>query len=249
VSTTRQQARFAGVLYLLLALTAPLGLIYVPAQVIVSGDAVATAANVRSHEGLVHLGIASELLHQIICLYLTLALYRLFKPVNEARAREVVILGALLPVPIVFVNVLSEVAALTLANDGGAFAAFARPQLDALTYLFLHMHEQGISVAAIFWGLWLFPFGLLVIRSGFIPKPLGVVLLITGAGYLVNSVAALTLPSIAPMVERLTTPLTLGELPMVVWLLVWGARPQPVPVREAYVPGAGGGGGGGGGRD
>jgi hypothetical protein len=230
MSSTRQQARAAGVLYLLLALTAPLGLIYVPSRVLVAENVAATADNVRALDGLIRLGIASELLHQLICLFLTLALYRLFKPVNEARARELVILGALLPVPIVFLNVLSEVAALTLAKNGVAFAAFDRPQLDALTWLCIHLHGQGISVAAIFWGLWLFPFGLLVIRSGFIPKALGVVLLVAGAGYLVNSVTALTLPSVAPLVERLTSPLTLGELPIVVWLLIWGARAQPSPV-------------------
>ena len=119
MSSTKQQARAAGLLYLLVALTAPFGLMYVPAKVMVSGNATATADNLRSSEGLVRLGIASELIHQIIAVFLVLALYRLFKAVNEAHAKQLVILGALVSVPIVFVNVLNEIAALVLVSNAG----------------------------------------------------------------------------------------------------------------------------------
>ena len=159
MSSIRQQARVAGVLYLLLALTAPLGLLYVPGKVIVLGNASATAANIRASEGLLRGGIASELIHQLIAVFLVLALYRLFKTVDEALARQVVVLGALVSVPIVFVNVLNEVAALTLVSGADFLSVFEQPQLDALAYLFLRLHGQGITVASVFWGLWLFPFG------------------------------------------------------------------------------------------
>ena len=102
MSTTKRQARHAGLLYLLLALSAPLGLLIVPGKVLVQGNAVATADNLRSAEGLVRMGIASELLHQAIVIFLVLALYRLFKPVDESLARQVVVLGALVSVPLVF---------------------------------------------------------------------------------------------------------------------------------------------------
>ena len=227
MSSTQQQARVAGFLYLLLALSAPIGLLYVPGKLIVSGNATATADNIRSSEWLLRLGIASELIHQIIAVFLVLALYRLFKAVNETHARQMVILGALVSVPIMFVNVLNDIAALVLVSGADFLAVFEKPQLDALAYLFVRLHSQGITVAAIFWGLWLFPFGMLVIRSGFIPRVLGVLLMIAGVAYLASSFATLVLPRYAPLVSQIALPLEVAELPIVFWLLIWGAKTRP----------------------
>jgi hypothetical protein len=225
VSSTQQQARAAGVLYLLVVLSAPVGLIYVPGKLIVSGDAAATASNIRASEWLLRIGIASELIHQIIFVFVVLALYRLFKPVSETHARQMLVLGALLSVPIMFVNVLNEIAALVLVSGADFLAVFPKSQLDALAYLFLRLHGQGINVVSIFWGLWLFPFGTLVIRSGFIPRVLGVLLIIAGCANLANCFTALILPQYAPLVSPVAEPLQLAELPIVFWLLIWGARP------------------------
>lgn len=225
--TVQQQARTAGFLYLLLALTAPVGLIYVPGKLFVSGDAAATADHLRSSEWLLRVGIASELGHQAVQVFLVLALYRLFAPVSEMLAKQLVILGALVSVPIVFVNVLNEVAALVLAGGADFLSPFTRPQLDALAYLTVRLHGQGIIVASVFWGLWLFPFGLLVIRSGFIPRALGYLLVAAGSAYVAEAFATLVVPSIEPVVSKATSLLELGELPIVLWLVIWGARTRP----------------------
>ncbi len=225
--STQQQARFAGFLYLILALIAPIGLLYVPGKLIVSGNATATADNIRASEGLFRIGIASELIHQVIGVFLALALYRLFKPVDEGLARHLVALGALVSVPIMFVNVLNEIAVLALVRGAGFLSVFEKPQSDALAYLFLHLHGRGIIVASIFWGLWLFPFGMLVIRSGFIPRVFGYLLMIAGVGYLASSFATLVLPRYASLVSRIALPLEVAELPIVFWLLIWGARTRP----------------------
>ena len=224
--STKQQARAAGFLYLLLALSAPFGLLYVPGQLIVSGDAAATADNIRTHDSLLRLGIASELVHQIIAVFLVLALYRLFKAVNETYAKQVVIFGALLSVPIMFVNVLNNVAALILVSGADFLSAFGESQLDAMAYLFVRLHEHGIAVAAIFWGIWLFPFGILVIRSVFIPQVFGYLLMIAGVGYLVSSFTTLVLPMYAPTVSQFVAPLQFGELPIILWLVIWGAKTE-----------------------
>jgi hypothetical protein len=224
VRTIKQQARVAGLLYLLLGVTAPLGLLVVPGKLIVSGNATATADNIRAQEGLLRLGIASELIHQAIAIFLVLALYRLFKPVDEYLAKQVVILGALVSVPIMFVNVLNELAAQILVSGADFLKVFERPELDALAYLFVRLHGRGITVASVFWGLWLFPFGLLVIRSGFIPRFLGVLLIIAGAGYLIGSFTALVLPSYEAAVQKITFPMGFGELPIMFYLAIWGAR-------------------------
>lgn len=233
MSSTQHQARVAGVLYLAVALIAPIGLLYVPGRLIVSGNATATADNIRASEWLLRLGIGSELVHQVIGVFLALALYRLFKPVDEGLAKQLLILGALVSVPVVFANVLNDVAALVLLSGADFLAVFEKPELDALAYLFLRLHSRGITVASIFWGLWLFPFGLLVIRSRFIPRVLGYLLMIAGVGYLASAFATLILPEYAPLVARVALPLELGELPIIFWLLIWGARPRPADAPAA----------------
>jgi hypothetical protein len=212
------QARRAGFLYVLVALTGPIGLLYVPSQLFVAGDAGATADRIRASEWLLRVGVASDLVHQIIAVFLVLALYRLFKAVDEALARQMVIFGALLSVPIVFVIVLNWAAALVLVSDAPYLATFDRFELDALAYVFVQLHGHGIAVASIFWGVWLFPFGLLVIRSGFVPQWLGVLLIIAGSGYLVNAFGGILLPQSAERISQIVAPLQFGELPIIIWL-------------------------------
>lgn len=224
MSSTQQQARFAGFLYLLVALIAPIGLLVVPGKLIVSGNATATADNIRASEGLLRIGIASELIHQVISIFMVLALYRLFKAVNDAHARQMLILGALVSVPIMFVNVLNEIAALILVSGADFLSVFEKPRLDALAYLFLELHNQGIAVVLIFWGLWLFPFAMLVIRSRFIPRVFGALLIIAGIGHLANAFAILVLPRYAPLVSQVALPLELAEIPIIFWLVIWGAK-------------------------
>jgi len=234
ITQTRKDARVAGVLYLLVGIIAPIGLMYVPGQLIVAGDAAATADRLRASEWLLRLGIASELFHQIIGIFLVLALYRLFKAVDEHLASLMVILGLLLSLPIVFVNVLNEIAALILVGGAAFLSVFDQPQRDGLAYLFIRLHGQGLQVAAIFWGLWLFPFGLLVMRSRFIPRTLGVLLMVAGCGYLASSFTSLLVPRYATFVGQFDMILEMGELPIIFWLLIWGAKAQrgrvPAPV-------------------
>jgi hypothetical protein len=223
MDSTRKQARIAGLLYVLIAVTAPVGLIYVPGKLFVIGDATATADHVRASESLLRMGMASELFHQTIEVFLVLVLYGLFKPVNKSLARQLAILG-LVPIPIVFLNVLNEIAALILVSGANFLAVFGKPQLDALAMFFVRLHGQGIQVAAIFWGLWLFPFGLLVMRCGFIPKALGVLIMIAGLGYVLDSFTSLILPHYSSTVGDVASILELGELPIILWLLIWGAK-------------------------
>jgi hypothetical protein len=224
MDAVKRQAREAGLLYMLIAATAWIGLLYVPNVLYVVGDAGATADRVRASEWLLRAGIATELFHQILQIFLVLALYRLFEGVNKALARQLVILGALVSVPIVLVNVLNEIAALTLVGDAGFLAALPRPQLDALAYLFLRLHTRGITLAAIFWGLWLLPFGLLVIRSGFIPRALGILLIVAGCAYVVDSTTTLVLPQYANAVSSVASVLEIAEVPIILWLAIWGAK-------------------------
>jgi len=227
MNSVRKQARFAGLLYLLASLPVPFYLIYVPGKLIVPGDAVATADHVRASGTLLRFGIASELISSIVFIFVVLALYRLLKGVNKKHALAMVIL-LLVSIPISLLNVLNDIAALILVSGADFLSVFDKRQLDALAYLFLRLHIQGFVVAAIFWGLWLFPFAILVIRSGFIPRALGFLLFIAGFGYVASSLTSLLLPLYAHLVGQFAMVLEIGELPIIFWLLIWGAKDQPL---------------------
>ncbi len=226
MDATRKTARWAGLLYFLTIPTGMFGLVYAPSKLFVHGDAAATADNIRASGWLLRYGMAGELLGQIFLIYAVLVLYRLFRPVDESLARQMVVLGALVSAPILFVNLLNECAALLLVEND-VYAPLGR---EALAYLFMQLHGRGYIVAEIFWGLWLFPFGLLVIRSGFIPRILGWALIAAGIGYVASSAAWFLAPEYQDAVDAVARRLELGELPIVFWLMIWGAwTPRPVP--------------------
>jgi hypothetical protein len=227
MSSTHNPGRVAGFLYLLL-LGAPLRLIYIPSTLFVSGNAAATANNIAAHEMLFRLGIVGDLFTGVMSVFLTLALYRLFKAVDQNLAVLMVILGSLMVCPIYFVNTLNDVAALTLARGADFLSVFEEPQRDALAMLFLRLHHQGVVANQIFWGLWLFPLGMLVYRSRLLPRFLGVWLIINGSAYLITSFTGLLFPRYENTVSNITFPALLGELAFMLWLVIKGANPQPL---------------------
>jgi hypothetical protein len=226
MSSTKKQARVAGFLYLLLVVAAPLRLIYIPSALFVRGNATATANNIAAHELLFRLGIVSDLFCGTILIFLVLALYRLFKGVNQNLAVLMVILGGVLPSAIDFFNVLNDAAALLLVRGADFLSVFDKPQRDALAMLFLRLHHQEVVAAEILWGLWLFPLAVLTYKSGFLPRFLGVWLIINGFAYLTMSFTGLLLPQYEDMVSNLAFPALLGEMAFMLWLVIRGAKEQ-----------------------
>lgn len=220
----KRSARIAGLWYLAMALSGPIGIMYVPSKILVAGDATATATNIATHALLLRVGILSSFVCQICFVFLVLALSRLFEGVNEKQSKLMVSL-VIAAVPIAIVNELFQVAALEL-NSGAAYLNALLPeQRNALSLMLVNVHQHGISILGIFWGLWLIPFGLLVIQSGFIPKILGVLLIAGCFAYLADSSIALLAPQHrAAVSDVLMIPLAVGEISMVFWLLIKGAR-------------------------
>ena len=225
MSFTKDPGRLAGLLYLLASIPGFFALLYVPSKIFVHGNATATANNIAAHEMLFRLGIAADLFGQALFIFVAVALYYLLKGVNPRHALLMLTL-ILVAIPIAFVNELNSIAALVLARGADFLSVFDKPQRDALARLFLDLRGGGFDVAGIFWGLWLFPLGLLVFRSGFLPRILGVLLMIACWAYLANSFTSLVLPRYEAMVNRWISPLQLAEMVFMLWLLIKGARPR-----------------------
>ena len=224
MNTTRNPGRLAGLLYLLVSIPGVFALMVVPGRLIVHGDPAATINNIAASETLFRCGIAAELICQALFILVAIALYDLFKGVNQRQAMLMVILITV-SIPIAFVNELNAIATLLLVHGVGFLSIFDKPQRDPLAMLFVNLHGRGFDVAGIFWGLWLFPLGLLVYRSGFVPRILGVLLIANCCSYLLNSLASLVLPQYEVIVSRWMEPFGFGELLFMFWILIMGANP------------------------
>jgi len=212
------RARVAGGLYLFANIFAPFTLLYLPSRFIVHGDAAATATNILASKMLFRFGIVGNLFTFTANIFLALALYHLLKVVNKNMASVMVIL-CLVGIPIAMLNELTQVAVLQLLGGANYLRVYPVAQLQALAYLLLHLHDQGLLIAHIFFGLWLFPMGYLVFRSGFIPKIVGILLVIAGVGYVVQSFAAFLGYNMNIIVFT-----GLGELVFLLWLLIKGVN-------------------------
>lgn len=218
-----RQARIAGLLgFAILAAGTFSG--WVGSSLIVPGDAAATVSNLRASEGLFRLGIVAGLVMYAVFIVYALALYRLLEHVGRRHAVLMVAL-ALVGVPIAMLNQVNQAAVLLLLNGAGGPDGFPADLLQAQVSLFLGLHRQGNLVAVVFWGLWLFPLGLLVYRSGFLPRVLGVLLVIGCFGWLAVVVQRLLLPDFEALsLARYAA--HLAELSFILWLLVRGVDPD-----------------------
>lgn len=227
MSPARNPGRVVGFWYLLLVLLGPLRLIYIPNKLFVHGDAAATAANIAAHPLLFRFGMASELLGAVVLIFLVLAFYRLFKGVDQQLAVLLVIVGGVMPALINFVSVVSDAGALMAAQGGGSdfLSVFDKPQRDALVLLFVRLFHHQIVAAEVLWGLWLFPMGALTYKSGFLPRFIGVWLIINGVAYLLLSLTGLFFPDYQDKVFAYSQPALFGEVAMMLWLVIKGANP------------------------
>lgn len=223
--SNKTTARIAGLLYLGVVLTGIFTLMYVPSKLIVSGDASLTYENIKSFETLFRFGIVSGLLCYTFFLFLALALYRLLKPVNEMYAKLMVLL-AVLSIPIFFLNVQNEFSVLSIINDVQNSFGLSPEQTQSQIMLYLEQYDNGMRIVHIFSGLWLFPFGYLVFKSGLLPKALGILLMLGCFGYLINFVGHTIYPTYSQLgiSSFISLPASIGEIGTCLWLLIVGVK-------------------------
>ncbi len=229
MKTNKSIAHLAGLYYVLLIITGIFSLIYVPSQLIVSSDAVATVANLKASEFLFRLGIVAGLACQVLYVLLPLTLYKLLKSVNEQKARLMAIL-ALVSVPVSLIAYTYKFNVLTLLGNADYLTAINATQLQTEIMLQLASFNNAIHVASIFWGLWLLPFGYLVYKSRFLPKFFGIFLMMGCMGYLIDFIASTLWPNeyrASGLSSYIGMPSAIGEIGIGFWLLIMGAKELP----------------------
>jgi Domain of unknown function (DUF4386) len=222
----QQTARLAGALYVAMSLPGAFALVYIPRVFLVPGDATATAARIAASPALYRFGVFADLICGVFAVWLVMVLYDLFKDVDRRQARLMV--GFVLAmVAIGLVNTVLMAGPLVLTSGASYLSAFDKHQLDALTLGFLGLRSQGIRAATMYWGLWLLPLGILVYRSGFLPRILGVLVIIAGCTYVVDCLAYYFFPDYARIVALASMlPQAAGEMGFTGWLLIKGVRTE-----------------------
>lgn len=230
IENNKKIARLAGLFYLIVVITGIFSLAYVPSKLIIWDNAALTVANIKNNEMLFRLSILSGLICYVAFLVLPLLLFRLLKSVDATYAKLMVVL-AVISVPISFVNLLHKLAVLSLISGANYLTIFTDVQLHTQVMLSLNQYDNGILIVQIFWGLWLFPFGYLVYKSGILPKFLGIFLMIGCFSYLINFIGFFLFPNYAELgiSSYVRLPASIGEIGTCLWLLIMGAKPRFLP--------------------
>ncbi len=226
-------ARLAGLIYLVTVITGIFHLVYVPNKLIVWKDSTKTVENLINNELLFRFGMAAEVIMLIAFLLLPIVLYKLLNKVNENYAKFMVVF-AILSIPFSFTNMLNKFSVLTLLRKPDYLQSLNIEEIQAQLMLYLDSYSNGIDLSQVFWGLWLMPFGYLVYKSEFLPKVLGVFLVVGGIGYLIQFFGGFLIPNyyetIIPKIAKF--PSTVGEIGTCLWLLIIGAKSHAFKSRK-----------------
>jgi hypothetical protein len=220
----QRYARFGGVLYLAIILLGLFGELGVRGALVVSGDATATAQAIASAPFLWVAGIAGDLLMHVLDVPVIVILYLLLRPVSRSLALLATFIN-LVQTAVLAANKLNLLVPIFLLGDAGYLRAFSPEQLQALSYLAIKAHGHGFGIGLIFFGFACLVRGWLIVRSGYLPRFLGVLLLLAGLSYLINSFALLLAPALADaMFPIILLPAFVGELSLCLWLIVKGVN-------------------------
>jgi hypothetical protein len=230
-ASPRFRARLAGAFQLLEAITATYGQVVVLGKLTVSGNGAATAANILGHERLFWLGFASSIAGVVFHIAWALLFYELFKVVNRSIALFAVFV-ILVGCGIQTLTILFYAAPWYILTSGGSLGAFTAGQLQALAYMLLKLNGQAFNLYLVFFGLWCFLSGYLIFRSTFMPRILGVLLMISGVGWMTFLVP----PMGSYLFSYVAAASALGEIPLEFWLLLFSVNAQRWK-EQAIVPG------------
>lgn len=225
MNTNKKTARMAGLLYFIYIITTIVADVFGRSKLIVFGDAATTANNIRASAWLFRLGFVGDLLSALFFLLAAWALYALLKPVNQDLALLFLVLN-LGGVAVYSINLLNQLAALLLLSGADYLKAFQTDQRQALAMFFLYLYHNGYWIAQIFFGAWLLPLGYLVFKSGFLPRILGIVMMIHFVGWLMTFLQVFLFPSFGDIIYLTGTLGFISEFGLTLWLLLMGVKEQ-----------------------
>jgi hypothetical protein len=225
MSSPQKTARVAGVLWLLAAATTGFPLVYVRPRLIVSGDAVRTVSNILAFESLFRASIASSVLSQVFFLCLGVTMYRLLRDAGKTLAL-VCMTSLVVGASIGGINALNNIGALVVSGDVDDMKSFQPDQRNALVMTFIRLNNSGVGLGEVFIGVFMCAFGLFIIRSGAVPRVLGVLLIIGACAFLINTFTKILIPQFYPGLMRQLTmiPNAFGPPATMLWLLFKGVE-------------------------
>jgi hypothetical protein len=226
MKSIQRNARLAGVLYLIITIAAIVAHMYVPTTLIVPGDATATVDNISNSEMLFRFGgIGSELIVLLSEVILAVLLYVLLKPVNKTLSL-VAAVSRLIMTTIHGFNLINYFFVLIIVGGAGFLSGFDAGQLNSLAMLFLEAHSFGFTIGIAFLVIHVFVLGYLIYKSGYFPKIIGILFIIAGLGYLIDSFFLLLIPSYTTTPIYIAIPIAIAELVFPVWLLIKGVNKE-----------------------
>lgn len=226
MNALRNPGRVAGLWYLLVVIIGPLRLVYIPNKLFVTGNAAATVSNIATHEWLFRSGIVTTLIGALALILVTLAFYRMFAGVDQNLAALVVIVGGVMPAVISFIGIVCDFGALMVVRGADFLLVFDKAQRDSLVILFLSLGNHQNTAVELLWGAWLLPLSVLIYKSHFLPRFIGLWLAVNGFAYMITSLTGTLLPQYQAKAFNLSFPALLGEVVLTLWLVIKGAEPQ-----------------------
>jgi hypothetical protein len=233
MSSIKSTARLAGILYLVMSVMAVLSYVGAFGKFEVPGDATATMRHIAENERVYRVAILNDFITNILFLAVVVTLYHLFVDVDRRLSLMMLVFVAV-PVGMQLASLTDRMVPLSLLRNPDYLSALSAAQRDSLAHAVLRFHRNMGTLVTPFWGLWLLPFGRLVIESGYFPRVLGWLLMVAGVGYVVTGFTAIMFPDQLSTVSKIMMPLYFGELPIVFWLAIKGARePSPAARMQA----------------
>ena len=225
MNSNKKAARTSGILYFLVVIFGIFCMRYVPSKIVIWNDPASTIANLVEYETLFRFGIIGSVLTHICFILLPLSLFRLLSPVNKNHAYLMVVF-ALISIPVSYVFLVKQFDILELIADYNSLDIINAKQIQSDVMSAFVSLNRGDLISQVFWGLWLFPFGLLIFKSGFLPKILGILLMLGCMSYLLDSIGRTLISNYYEIVNTnlILLPASVGEIGTCLWLLIMGAK-------------------------
>lgn len=230
MGTNKRTARLAGLIWLLMCVFGPIAQL-IRSKLFVTGNMGATAENLRSNEFLFRLGFVSDLVMMVLFLMLPLVLYKLFSSVDKNLSILMVVF-VMVSVPINMLNLLNEFAAFHVLSGAGYLNVIGAEQLMAEAMRSHELYLHGYEIANVFFALWLIPLGLLVYKSQFLPKILGILLVVGGCSLFLEVFIYFLLPGYEIVNTILLIPQTLSEFAFLIWVLMKGINETKIKTKN-----------------